>query len=201
MQYLSHTIKLSRCPHCNVADPLLHSGQPVDTTDGNYHHKRTWRFYVCSRCGGVVTAWAQKDGDSIQQLFPSPETVDDAVPLRAKNYLEQAIESLHAPAGSIMLSASAVDAMLKLCGYKDGSLYSRIGKATDDHLLTSDMAQWAHDIRLDANDQRHADEDIPLPTEADAKHSIAFAQALGQILFVLPAQVRRGIDDAKAEQK
>ena len=68
-----------------------------------------------------------------------------------------------APAGAVMLAASSVDAMLKEKGYNEGSLYARIGQARDDHLITADMAEWAHEVRLDANDQRHADEAAALP--------------------------------------
>ena len=201
MPDLNPVIQLPRCPHCNVSDPMLHGHPPMETTDGNGNYNRFWRFYVCGRCGCIVTAWAHQDGETIQDIFPSPETVDETIPSRAKSYLEQSIASLHAPAGSLMLSASAVDAMLKARDYKEGSLNERINKAAADHAITADMAQWAHEIRLDANDQRHADEKAPLPTEADAKHSIAFAQALGQILFALPAKVRHGIADAKPKTK
>jgi hypothetical protein len=55
-----------------------------------------------------------------------------------------------------MLAASAVDAMLKHKNYTVGSLKDRIDKAAKDHLITSEMAAWAHEIRLDANDERHA---------------------------------------------
>lgn len=51
-----------------------------------------------------------------------------------------------------MLAASAVDALLKLKGYTAGSLYARIEKAAEDHVITQDMAKWAHEVRLDAND-------------------------------------------------
>jgi len=60
------------------------------------------------------------------------------------------------------------------------------------------MAQWAHDVRLDANEQRHADDDSPLPTPDDAKRVIDFVQALGMFLFVLPGRVKRGIENAKS---
>lgn len=96
-----------------------------------------------------------------------------------------------------MLCASAVDAMLKEKKYIDGSLYSRIEKAAKDHLITEGMATWAHQVRLDANDQRHADENSGLPGEADAKKSIEFAKALGHFLFVLPARVEKGLEDTK----
>ncbi len=38
-----------------------------------------------------------------------------------------------------MLAASAVDAMLKSKGKKEGSLYKRIEDAVAEHLITGDM--------------------------------------------------------------
>ena len=65
--------------------------------------------------GGVVTAAAQKDdtSKSVIEYYPQLQTADEAIPERARDYLNQAIESLHAPAGAVMLCASSVDAMLK----------------------------------------------------------------------------------------
>ena len=96
-----------------------------------------------------------------------------------------------------MLAASSVDSMLKSKGYVEGSLYSRIDKATEDHLITEEMSKWAHQVRLDANDQRHADEQAGLPAERDARRAIAFAEALAQFLFILPAMVNEGLKDSQ----
>ena len=91
-----------------------------------------------------------------------------------------------------MLAASSIDAMLKDKGLKKGSLNDRIDEASKKNLITAEMALWAHEIRLDANDQRHADENAPLPTEADVKKVIEFARALAEFMFVLPDMVTRG---------
>jgi hypothetical protein len=98
-----------------------------------------------------------------------------------------------------MLAASAVDAMLKAKDLKSGSLYDRINKAAERHLITDEMARWAHDVRLDANDERHADENAELPTLEDAKRAIEFSLALAQFMFVLPERVRRGIQTTKPQ--
>lgn len=132
--------------------------------------------------------------------FPNRATLADAIPDRARRYLEQARESLHAPAGAVMLAASAVDAMLKHRGLKDGSLYARIEAAVEEHLITVEMSQWAHAVRLDANDQRHADDNAQLPGTDDATRSIEFATALADILFVLPARITTGLGSAGAAQ-
>ncbi|WP_250158170.1 DUF4145 domain-containing protein [Vibrio alginolyticus] len=125
-------------------------------------------------------------------------SISDDIPETAKAYLQQASESLHAPAGAVMLSASAVDAMLKSKGLTNGSLYSRINTAAEQHIITEDMATWAHDVRLDANDQRHADQNASLPTTIDAQRVLDFSMALAEILYVLPSKVARGIAQAES---
>jgi hypothetical protein len=119
------------------------------------------------------------------------------IPDRSRAFLEQAVNSMSSPAGAVMLAASSVDAMLKVKGLTSGSLYARIEQAAKNHLITQEMAQWAHEVRLDANDQRHSDDSASLPTTAEAQKCIDFALALGQFLFVLPARVQRGIQSAK----
>ena len=187
-------LPLNRCPHCNIAKPLLNRvWGPATTKNFANSNPRCWSTYKCQSCGGVVLACSPRDeNQNITNTWPSPRSVEETVPDRAREFLEQAIASLHAPAGAVMLTASAVDAMLKDKGYKDGSLYARIDAAVKDNLITNEMASWAHEIRLDANDQRHADEDAPLPNSADAEKVIEFANALAQFLFVLPARVERG---------
>jgi hypothetical protein len=64
--------------------------------------------------------------------------------------------------------------------------------AEKDGVLTKHMADWAHDIRLDANDERHADEDAAPASPDDAKRCLEFAEVLADLLFVLPARVKRG---------
>lgn len=196
MPALQQNLNIERCPHCSVNRPLMLKLRQVDTHNHANENKRTWCMYKCNNCGGVVTAAANQFGQEANEIYPRPRIVDTDVPERAKEYLKQAIDSLHAPAGAVMLAASSVDAMLKEKNYQEGSLYRRIEKAAEDHLITPEMAQWAHEVRLDANDQRHADNSASLPTETDAKKVIDFAEALAQFLFVLPQKVQRGIASA-----
>jgi hypothetical protein len=185
---------LERCPHCSIANPRIDYLWNHESKDYRGKHSRTWVTYGCASCGGLILAVAPSapQGSDIAQMWPSTQAVAEELPQRAKDYLSQAIASIHAPVGAVITAASAVDAMLKAKGYKDGSLYSRIDTAAKDHLITVEMAAWAHEIRLEANDQRHADNEAPLPTPEDAMKVIEFARALGQFLFVLPARVERG---------
>jgi len=194
------TLPLDRCPHCNVAKPHLSSVYGFHSHDDRGVTVRKWGNYQCSVCGGVLLAVAPTAPDhrgnrealDIVEIWPAPQQVDAAVPGRAREYLRQAISSIHAPAGAVILAASAIDAMLKDKGLTEGNLYRRIQIAAETHLITSEMAEWAHEVRLDANDQRHADEMAELPDSSDAKKSIEFSLALAQFLFVLPARVAAG---------
>jgi len=198
-----NALDLERCPHCRVAQPYLPKIWGISNTsahDGG--NTRSWANFSCASCGGVVLAEGSGgSGGPIHHLYPATATLDDVIPTKAREFLRQAIESMHAPAGAVMLTASSVDAMLKARGLTDGTLYKRIDEAAARHLITSDMAAWAHEVRLDANDQRHADVDAPLPTPADAGRVVAFTRALAEVLFVLPARITRGreaVADTKA---
>jgi hypothetical protein len=192
MPTLLGQLELDRCPHCKVDKPSMHSLSNFKTYTHDGSNQRFWKCYSCSRCGGVVMAAAQQDNGSVIEMYPDSIIIHESIPSPARDFLTQAIDSLHSPAGSVMLSASAVDAMLKAKNYKEGSLYSRINKAEEDHLITNEMALWAHEVRLDANDQRHSDEDASLPDESQAKKSVEFSLALAEFLFVLPSRVARG---------
>ena len=164
-----------------------------ETRDHASANRRVWSFYRCGRCGGIVTASAPEDQKRVLEIFPDSRKVSNDIPDRARSYLEQAIASIHAPSGAVMLCASSVDAMLKSKGYSSGSLYQRIESAVNDNLITSEMAKWAHDVRLDANDERHSDESAIMPTEDDANRTIDFVTAFAEYLFVLPAKIKRGM--------
>jgi len=199
MAKLEKNLELSRCPTCGIDNPNLVSitNNACETAahDGSDH--RFYRIYTCIRCGYLVIAYAYYEKGSIDEIVPFNENVvDENVPEKARGFLEQARDSFHAPSGSTMLSASAVDAMLQEKGYVNGKLFERINKAAADNLITSDMAKWAHQVRLDANNPRHSDDKKPLPDREEAKKTFDFAQALAEFLFVLPSKVTQGIKES-----
>ncbi|MDE2466766.1 MAG: DUF4145 domain-containing protein [Alphaproteobacteria bacterium] len=196
---------LQRCPHCNTANPSIgrrhvFAVQPSKAAFQLHNQLLQWHVYSCASCGGlvgaatpIIQAHATFTVDQLAQwIVPAATTISSDIPQAAARYLTQARETLASPAASVLMSAAAVDAMLKERGYRDGSLYSRIQKAETECVLTKDMADWAHDIRLDANDERHADHDASAKTGEDAARCLEFADALADLLFVLPARVRRG---------
>jgi hypothetical protein len=196
MPKLESHLTLKRCPHCRVDNPNITEVSRLKTTNFDGSNLRFWAVYRCNRCGGVITAASDQQNGRVRELYPVEIEVENCLPEKAKAFLDQAIDSLHAPSGAIMLAASSIDAMLKDKGYKKGSLYTRINKAKEDHLITDGMSKWAHEVRLGANDERHADEEASLPDGNDAKKTVNFALALAEFLFVLPSRVEEGIKSA-----
>lgn len=194
-------LSIGRCSYCGVANPSL-STKGIHPTEGKASRTRYWGLASCTTCGGMyLSEWVYLDRVVLASLIPAEKSIDPAIPERARIYLSQAFASLHAPSGAIMLAASAVDAMLKSKGLTEGGLYSRIEIAATSHLITAEMGQWAHEVRLEANGSRHADEELPMPTHAEAKRCLDFAEALGQFLFVLPALVASGLNPAAPESE
>lgn len=202
---------LDRCPQCGIANPLLEFQSIFFDAFRPNSLAKFWVSYKCSSCDDIVAACGFAQPTLRQSQFPQPflsqkyvamnviprpVSIDEDLPNRPKIYLTQALSSLHAPDGAIMLAGSAIDSMLKLKGYLGGSVYERIEQAVNDHVLTSDMREWAHAVRLEANKPRHADLDDPHATPERAKQVIEFAKALGDFLFVFPARIARGTEQA-----
>ena len=173
----SQVLIIDRCTHCQTSKPDMSQVTCVETRTGK------WYTYQCASCQNIVLvkSWENK----VTLLYPESKSLDESIPDRARGLLKEAIDSLDDPTGAIILTTSAVDAMLQAKDYKEGSLLKRIVQAANDHLITQEMALWAHEVRLDANEQRRTDEDLPLYTKEEAEQVINFAGALAESLFVL----------------
>lgn len=196
---------IKRCSQCGVATPLLSLiGKPTRHVQRGYD--TYWYFTTeCSRCRHHILFYGLNSGDENSDIdvvshFPPLKTADESLPPKALKFLQQAFESKHAPDGALMLSASAIDAMLKEKGYNNDTLYKRIKAATESGLLTKDMSDWAHEIRLSANEPRHADDDFDGATPKDAEQILEFAVALGEYLFILPERVKKWKEKAQEQQ-
>ena len=113
MPNLQPNFELERCPHCNVHRPNISQLNFFKTNNHSNSNERTWVTYRCHTCGGVVLAAGRAMNAPAEEIYPQPRSVPDAIPQRPGEYLKQAINSIHAPAGAVMLAASAVDSMLK----------------------------------------------------------------------------------------
>lgn len=195
---------IQRCPHCNIADPNL--GNPENfSTQGRRTSQRFWAKLLCNSCGGVILIEYKNQGNpEILEMWPEEELIDETIPDRPADLLEQALKSFESnPVGSIVTTSAAIDAMLNDRGYteetartrlkgtkKKSDLFNRIQLMAEDHLITPDMADWAHVVRKWANIQRHQNDKTPLPTQEEAEEVYYFAEIFSEYLYVLPQRVQ-----------
>lgn len=192
---------INRCPQCGTHKPNLSMLYEVSTGISTNQINRAWGIFVCAHCFNLTmietTAvkmcghWVLRNSSDFRS-YPPLNGVSEDVPETPRRYLTQAINSVGSPDASVIVCASAVDAMLKLKGFTEGSLHSRIRAAVAQNLMTQSMADWANEVRLAANDQRHADAEAVHASTSDAKRLIAFAMALADFLFVFPARIYKG---------
>ncbi len=69
-----------------------------------------------------------------------------------------------------------------------GTLHSRIQKATEQHALTPDLAEWSHEIRNEGNKAVH---DEGPYQEEEARRLEAFTDMVFQYLFSLPGMLKQ----------
>jgi hypothetical protein len=199
---------LKRCPHCSIANPgmrHLWTSGPLARSD-NAHQARLWATYQCTSCAEVILTrchitprvngqWVHNL--KIENIYPRTKSAHEDIPEPARTFLQQAYDTLHAPDAAAVMAGSAVDGMLKYHKLTEGSLYARIDQALESNLLTKGMADWAHSVRLGSNRPRHADSENPHVSPEQARQSVAFAEALGEFLFVLTARVERALEKTK----
>jgi hypothetical protein len=127
---------------------------------------RRWGLFTVTCCGRLLLAIGperpqQNDLNNIQTLYPSVRTAAVEIPDPARRFLQQAMETLHAPDAAAVMAGSPVDAMLKHFKLSEGSVYKRIDEAVSQHILTEAMGQWAREVRLSSNRPRHSDHENP----------------------------------------
>ena len=209
---MSSHLDIDRCPWCKTATPTMKemwsslNRDPLDPSElVSGRTEGDWNLYMCTRCRKLVLQgifYGEEDEEDFENetvLLPDTELkIDESIPQRAADFLRQAQDSIDSPDASTMVCASALDMILQEKGLPktEGNLNSRIDKAASRHLITEDMAKWAHQIRLIANDGRHPDKKAPPISKEDAKQAFEFAITLAHILFVLPARVTRGIEES-----
>ena len=198
-----------RCPHCKVATP-----QMLNKWNHQEQIFSSAIFYVsyqCTSCCNITLAKYSivapfERGPSatyhqiLEEYWPKLSgELSPTIPEAARTHLAEARNGIYSPNSSVVASATAVDLMLQEKDIEETSLNAAINEAKVQGLITENMADWAHHIRIEANGSRHRKIGTPLATKEDAEQSLEFAVALAEFLFVLPARVTKGIEQSQSQ--
>jgi hypothetical protein len=141
MPNLVNQLTLDRCPHCNIAKPLLHwTGAMRETTRHAGDFNRVWKSYFCNTCGGVILAASRSDKGEIIEMYPSgsQETFDyDYLPKEVADDFREALSCY---------SSSCFNAFAAMCRRTVQSMSANLGAHGKDKVLQQlkDLKDMAH---------------------------------------------------------
>ena len=208
------------CPHCNV--PRMGFNVVADYEIGYLTWNSFWK---CTGCKGAVVlevafdpdrlgpdeppTW-YREGDLLSVGFSIIRQYPELRPIDVPRHVPEPIATTYREATATLregyLTASTVllrkvleQATRHLVddreAFADMKLYPRIEKLAKGHILTSEMKELAHLIRLDGNEAAHGDD----PDEATAKQIHQFTELFLVYMFELPARVRSYRDQATVD--
>lgn len=203
---MSHFIYATDCPHCKVQRASF-TGSFIIPTSSPTNSRIP---LSCPHCHEVVVYDIDHSDFFVNSYYQSNEKYNlndlDSPVIILRHY--PAGDVFEAPAdvperiGAVFIEAQEnltrgrFETCILLCGKvldiatKDmdpaWKLERRLKKLSDDGKITSEMASWAEEIRLDRNDAVHAEGGF---TKSDAEEIVGFTQAFLTYVFTLPALV------------
>ncbi|MDE0705487.1 MAG: DUF4145 domain-containing protein, partial [Rhodospirillaceae bacterium] len=159
------------CPHCGTKSVAFSIVQEIrfDSTSWD-------TLMTCGNCGRGVLATFQGSGEKPTQwvkrgdfrnyieLKLSPPKLDTGAPMHTPEnvakFYAQGVDNLPGnwDAAGSMFRKTLETALKNKFPKIDGDLYHRIEGAAKDGGLTQDLAEWAHQIRLDGRSAVHEEE-------------------------------------------
>ena len=201
------SVLVMECPHCGAGNTTFNA---ISEVLGEPHSQNIFRWIVlqCPVCFGVVTANveanANRNGNplhSIQGLlssqcriratYPAPRPIN--IPMYLPENVAKAFkDGCECVKRQPTLACTGFRRALEL-GLKQlapeieaWKLEKRIDKLADQHLITPDIKEWAHQIRLDGNAGVHDDDER---TVEQAEEMESLTRFVLTYIYTLPKQV------------
>ncbi|WP_179188150.1 DUF4145 domain-containing protein [Kiloniella majae] len=192
------------CPHCGTKNSGFEIKGKFDFFDSINHRNTSAWFLMCGNpeCTFPAVAVAQAlDRVHLRGFYPTPHEPDlpDHMPENVEHYYLQAESILqqHADAAGAMYR-KALDVGLKIRFPEiEGLLASRLKKLVNQGLLTEELGDFSHHVRLGGNDAVH-DED-PF-TVNEAKELGFLTKMVMTYIYTLPEMIRLRQERVDAEK-
>lgn len=139
---------------------------------------------------------AVEDAFKIEHVYPAArksESPENVPQVAADAFIEGADNARDGRYSSaVMMFRRAIDVGTKVFEptIDVHNLGKRIDKLAADGLITKDLKEWAHKIRLEGNEAVH---DLPKPTKEQTEELQLFTELVLTYLFTLPAKVRANL--------
>lgn len=165
------------CPHC---DEVVIVGADAHTR----YERASWSDSTVFNLDDPQSVIHRK---YIQYPRDMKREVPNDVPEKIGNAYEEALDNLHRKRfeTAVLLCGKAMDLATKDMD-PAWKLDKRLKKLAADGKITSAMADWAEEIRIDRNTAIHEDEEF---SAEDAEDIVTFTEAFLTYIFTLPALI------------
>ena len=208
------------CWHCGVRAGMELVGKPqrskMETEDPTFW----FALMACRECGwpSICLLEGEKVDYPPSEAFKAEERYlpHTWLPLRPmgkeyedvpKDIASAASEayscfSINANRAAVLMARTAIEATAKDKQITDGSLYNKIDAMAKKNIITDQLAEEAHEIRLLGNDMAHGDLAEPV-TEEDASDILGFLDSVMDYVYQQPMalQKRRELREKREQAK
>lgn len=128
----------------------------------------------------------------VMRVYPEPKPVEapEHLPDNIRKFYLQSAEGLKRGDwdSCAMMARRVLEVACKTIDPgASGKLYNRIDDLANNHLITPDLKEWAHEIRMDGNDAAHEEEPVE---KAFAAELLAFTELFLTYTFTMPEMIR-----------
>ena len=151
--------------------------------------------YEISECNGCDFFFLVKRCyNKIESIYPN--TLPKPIPEKTPDFLKDDLKEVYACLTTDSYRAVGVMARraLQKCCIKKGApnkkLQEQIDWLLEQQIITKDLKEWAHEVRLTGNDAAHPPEDPSkddIVTREDAEDILLLLEGLIQVLYITPA--------------
>ena len=189
------------CPFCNQ-----HTSLTVATTLRKCVHCREeraipaiwektkdewWWIGICNNCQDAVLVG---HGGEVVYPNPQPEPTSEEIPEKIRKDLQEA-KLCFSIAACRACAVMARRAMQSTCIDKGADqnkkLHEQLKQLADSHAITSDLHDWATEVRWTGNDAAHPGGDEV--TKEDAEEVLELAEQFCEVIYVTSALARKRI--------
>ncbi|KKT30985.1 MAG: hypothetical protein UW16_C0002G0019 [Microgenomates group bacterium GW2011_GWC1_44_10] len=152
----------------------------------------TYEIAECNSCDFFVLV--NRFGSRIQRIYPSPlpKTINEKAPEFLTKDLEEAY--LCYSVGAYRATGVLTRRALQLCciekGAPDNKLEDQIDWLLEKQIITKELKDWAHEVRLTGNDAAHPPKKVAEDervTGDDAEDILTLLEKFIDVLYIAPA--------------
>ena len=186
-----------QCPHCGVKTNFTHKTD-IPGKFGNSEEKHNCSFAIqqCQNCGGLILIHFMIEKNKPREeifVYPSyiPKTDESIFPKASIDFIEGVrCAEINANKASATMFRRSLQQIMIDKNAQGNRLIDQIKDLQSRNIITTELSDWAHEIRFLGNDGAHPSNDgLDEITSKEIDEIIEFINSLFQYIYIMPKKV------------